>query len=73
MYKNIAINVVWYRTLDSSFTESALNIDSVQVVQTFSDSVATIIACGSQIGLDRLCWHSFENNRHLKELGIMLE
>ena len=25
------------------------------------------------IGLDRLCWHNFENNRHLKELGIMLE
>ena len=26
-----------------------------------------------QLGLDRLCWHNFENNRYLKELGIMLE
>jgi len=25
------------------------------------------------VGLDQLCWHNFENNRHLKELGIMLE
>jgi len=25
------------------------------------------------LGLDQLCWHNFENNRHLKELGIMLE
>ena len=25
------------------------------------------------IGLDRLCWHNFENSRQLKELRIMLE
>jgi len=27
----------------------------------------------SSLGLDQFCWHNFENNRHLKELGIMLE
>jgi len=25
-----------------------------------------------RVGLDQLCWHNFDNNRHLKELGIML-
>ena len=33
----------------------------------------TPLAAVPLLGLDQLCWHNFENNRHLKELGIMLE
>ena len=36
------------------------------------DNTATYpSAC--ELGLDKLCWHNFENNRRLKELIIMLE
>ena len=37
----------------------------------FPTSKIVVIDLG--VGLDQLCWHNFENNRHLKELGIMLE
>jgi len=41
------------------------------LVQLITHNLIIVIAW--RLGLDQLCWHNFENNRHLKELGIMLE
>ena len=33
----------------------------------------SVIFSVPSVGLDGLCWHNFDNNSHLKELGIVLE
>ena len=52
--------------------KQAIIIDStsMHIELTFVTRYMTVGILTSELGLDQLCWHNFENNRHLKELGI---
>ena len=65
--------------VESHSLELMKKADELPLIRSNIVSMHDLLSCHlhtltpSHIGLDQLCWHNFENNRHLQELGVMLE